>query len=322
MIAITLVVSFAVFAIAALLMVALNAGPSKPLKQRLDALQWESAPGQAEERSSTDIRREEEVSGAGWLNRWMVKINWAPAMRLVLSQADVKTPAETLLLISAGGWITVACIIYFRTGSLLPALLLSAAFIPLPLSYVLRKRARRFAKFEQQLPEALDMLVSALKVGHSLITGIGALGQDSTEPIAREFRQLFDEQNFGMDLRTAMTNLAVRVPLQDVRIFVSAALIQKESGGNLAEVLEKVAQTTRERFRLKKQIMVHTAQGRLTGWILSLLPVLLGFGMYMVNPEGMSVLWTHPVGLKMLYAALTMIIVGGLIIRKIVRIRV
>ena len=119
-----------------------------------------------------------------------------------------------------------------------------------------------------------------------------------------------------------MTNLAVRVPLQDVRIFVSAALIQKESGGNLAEVLEKVAQTTRERFRLKKQIMVHTAQGRLTGWILSLLPVLLGFGMYMVNPEGMSVLWTHPVGLKMLYAALTMIIVGGLIIRKIVRIRV
>lgn len=166
------------------------------------------------------------------------------------------------------------------------------------------------------------MLVSALKVGHSLVSGIGALGQDSAEPVAGEFRKLFEEQNFGLDMRAAMTNLATRVPLQDVRILVAAALIQKESGGNLAEVLEKVAHVTRERFRLKKQIMVHTAQGRLTGWILSLLPVVLGFGMYLVNPEGMSVLWTRPVGLKLLYTAVSMIVVGCLIIRKIVRVRV
>ena len=117
-------------------------------------------------------------------------------------------------------------------------------------------------------------------------------------------------------------NLTERAPIQDFRIFVAAVLIQKESGGNLAEVLEKVAETTRERFRLKKQVSVHTAQGRMTGWMLSLLPVALGLGMYFVNPDGMSVLWKRPIGLKMLYTAIGMDIVGALIIRKIVSIRV
>jgi len=135
-------------------------------------------------------------------------------------------------------------------------------------------------------------------------------------------RKCFDEQNFGVDLRTALLNLTERAPIQDFRIFVAAVLIQKESGGNLAEVLEKVAQTTRERFRLKKQVSVHTAQGRMTGWILSLLPVLLGVGMYLLNPDGMSVLWKRPLGLKMLYTAAGMEVVGALIIRKIVAIQV
>ena len=321
MIILILVVSTAVFAIAALIVIALGTGPSKRIKQRLDSLNRESAPAQFEE-TGADIRRKEHLSGIRWLNRWMVKLNLAPALRLLLYQADVRAQTETLLLTSLVGWALIALAIYFRTRSLLPSLLLSAGFIPVPFGYLLRKRRQRFAKFEQQFPEAIDMLVSALKVGHSLITGIGALAQESTEPVAGEFRKLFDEQNFGLDLRTGLTNLTTRVPLQDVRIFVAAALIQKESGGNLAEVLEKVAHTTRERFRLKKQIMVHTAQGRLTGWILSLAPVALGFGMYLVNPDGMSVLWTRPIGLKMLYAAVAMIAAGCLIIRKIVRIRV
>jgi tight adherence protein B len=320
-IGIIIVICLAVFGIATLALVALNGGPRPAIKKRLDALVWEAAATQLDEKPA-DIRREEQVSGVDWLNRWMIRMNIAVRTRLLLYQADVKTPAETLLLISAAGWGAIAFIIYLRTGAVLASLLLSAGFVPVPLLYVFRRRAKRFAKFEQQLPEALDMLVSALKVGHSLVTGIGALGQDSTEPIAQEFRKLFDEQNFGLDLRTAMANLATSVPLQDVRLFVAAALIQKESGGNLAEVLEKVAQTTRERFRLKKQISVHTAQGRLTGWILSLLPLVLGLGMYLVNPEGMSVLWTRPSGQKLLCTALSMIVVGCLIIRNIVRIRV
>ena len=145
------------------------------------------------------------------------------------------------------------------------------------------------------------MMVSALRVGHSMIASLGAVAQESPEPIGGEMRKCFEEQNYGVDLRTALVNLTERAPIQDFRIFVAAVLIQKESGGNLAEVLEKVAQTTRERFRLKKQVSVHTAQARMTGWVLSLLPVALGLGMYFVNPDGMSVLWKHPLGLKMLY---------------------
>jgi tight adherence protein B len=135
-------------------------------------------------------------------------------------------------------------------------------------------------------------------------------------------RKCFDEQNYGVDLRTALVNLTERVPIQDFRIFVAAVMIQKESGGNLAEVLEKVAQTTRERFRLKKQVSVHTAQGRMTGWVLSILPLALGLIMYFVNPDGMSVLWTRPMGVKLLYTAIGMEVVGALIIRKVVSIRV
>jgi tight adherence protein B len=321
MIAAILVVCFAVFAIAALVIMTMTTGPSKPVKQRLQALEPLMAPVQFEEKT-TNIRREEKVSGVVWLNHWMVKINLAPRARLLFHQAGMKASPETLLLTSLIGGVTIAGVIFLRTGSLFPAVVVASAFTPLPLIYVLRRRGQRFAKFEQQMPEALDMLVSALQVGHSLITAIGALSENCAEPVASEFRKLFDEQNFGIDLRTAMTNLTERVPVQDVRIFVAAILIQKESGGNLAEVLSKVAQTTRERFRLKKQIMVHTAQGRLTGRILSLLPAFLGLGMYFVNPEGMSILWTSPTGQKMLYGATGMIFVGWLIIRKIVAIKV
>ena len=137
-------------------------------------------------------------------------------------------------------------------------------------------------------------------------------------PSAAEFRICFDEQNYGLELRAAMDNLVTRVPLQDLRIVVTAILIQKESGGNLAEVLDKTAYVIRERFRLKRQVRVHTAQGRLTGWILSFLPVVLGIALYLINPDTMSLLWKREIGVKLLYASGTMTIIGALIIRKIV----
>jgi tight adherence protein B len=220
------------------------------------------------------------------------------------------------------GFAFCGCVFYFRFGAAVPALFLAAGFLPLPFLYVRRKRAKRLFQLEQQLPEALGMMVSALRVGHSLIASVGAIAQESPEPISGEMRKCFEEQNYGVDLRTALVNLTKRAPIQDFRIFVAAVLIQKESGGNLAEVLEKVAQTTRERFRLKKQVSVHTAQGRMTGWILSFLPVVLGLGMYIVNPDAMSILWTRSVGLTLLYTAITMDLIGALIIRKIVAIRV
>jgi tight adherence protein B len=188
-----------------------------------------------------------------------------------------------------------------------------------PFVYALHKRAQRFAKFEENLPETLDLMVSALRAGHSLVSALDLAANEAPDPIGKEFRICFDEQNYGLELKTAMSNLAERVPLQDLKIVITAILIQKESGGNLAEVFDKAAYVIRERFRLKRQVRVHTAQGRLTGWILSFLPIVLGIGLYFLNPESMSLLWTRAIGVKLLYLSGTMTIVGALIIRKIVR---
>ncbi len=147
---------------------------------------------------------------------------------------------------------------------------------------------------------------------------MGLVTRECPEPVGPEFRVAFDEQNYGLELKTALENMVSRMPVQDLRIVVTAIMIQKESGGNLAEVLEKTSQVIRERFRLKRQVMTHTAQGRLTGVILTLLPVVLGFAIYFINPKMMSLLWTRELGIKLLYTAAGMIIVGGLIIRKIV----
>jgi tight adherence protein B len=297
-------------------------GASKHGTLRLAALDRELASTDYGEKV-TDIRKaHRRLSAIPWLNHWLITLNLASVSGLYLYQAGVTLTLGTLILTSIAGFAFLGYILDLRFGAALPAALIAAGVLPLPFLYVRHRRTKRLSKLEQQLPEALGMMVSALRVGHSLIASLGAVAQDCHEPISGEIRKCFEENNYGVDLRTALMNLAVRAPIQDIRIFVAAVLIQKETGGNLAEVLENVAETTRERFRLKKQVSVHTAQGRMTGWILSLLPVGLGLAMYFVNPGGMSVLWTHPMGLKLLYTAIGMDIVGALIIRKIVCIRV
>jgi len=289
---------------------------------RLAALDNEFAATEYEE-TVTDIRKPQpRLSAIPWVNRWLTKLNLAAVSSLFLYQAGVTVTLNALLFISLGGFVALACILYFVFGAVVPAALIATGFLPLPFLYVRRRRASRLSKLEQQLPEALGMMVGALRVGYSLIASLGAVAQEAPEPIGSEMRKCFEEQNYGIDLRTALVNLTRRAPIQDLRIFVAAVLIQKESGGNLAEVLEKVAQTTRERFRLKRQVSVHTAQGRMTGWVLSFLPMGLGLLMYALNPSGMSVLWTRPMGVKLLYTAGVMDVIGALIIQKVVRIRV
>jgi tight adherence protein B len=234
----------------------------------------------------------------------------------------VKWTAGGLILISAACYILPAYLIYLRTGTIVFGAIIGLVAGAAPMMYVLQKRKRRFHKFEQELPEALDLMVSALRAGHSLVSALGLVARESPDPIGPEFRICFEEQNYGLELRTAMNNLLTRVPLQDLRIVATAILIQKESGGNLAEVLDKTAHVIRERYRLKRQVLVHTAQGRLTGWILSFLPIVLGIGLYMVNPKAMSLLWHRPIGLKLIYTAIALTVAGALIIRKIVNMEV
>jgi tight adherence protein B len=252
----------------------------------------------------------------------MLKKELAPRIRTLLNQSGLKWTVGALLLMSITCFVIPAYLIYLRTGVFIFALLIGLLAGFGPLAFVLHKRSSRFNQIERELPESLDLMVSALRAGHSLIAALRLVAYESPEPIGGEFRTCFDEQNYGLELRIAMENLVNRVPLQDLRIVVTAILIQKESGGNLAEVLDKGAYVIRERFRLKKQIQVHTAQGRLTGWILSFLPVVLGVALYLVDPKTMSILWTRPIGIKLLYASAAMTITGALIIRKIVNMQV
>jgi tight adherence protein B len=323
MLLLMVLVFLVVFAVFALILLGSGSGAPQQTKKTLALLQSALASGAASVRDQmVDIRKQELLSAVPWINRWLAKIELAPRLRALLYQANLKWTAGGMLLMSLACFAFPAYLIYLRTGAGILALLIGILLGGLPLAYVLQKRNQRFNKFEQGLPQALDLMVSALRAGHSLASSLGLVARESPDPIGHEFRICHEEQNYGLELRTAMENLIVRVPLQDVRIVATGILIQKESGGNLAEVLEKAGHVIRERFTLKRQIRVHTAQGRLTGWILSFLPIVLGFALYLVNPDTMSILWKRPIGIKLLYTAGCMTIAGSLIIRKIVRMEV
>ena len=311
------------FIVTVLLLTASQAGASKSLRETLTRLDSVTLPAtQAHVDDFAFLKREELLSSIPWLDRWLRSFNVFGRLRLLLRQADARWTVGGLIASSVGCWALASTLLYLRTGTLIPAVLLGAVAATIPWLLLLRKRARRFDTFEAMLPEALDLIVSALRAGHGLNSAIGAVAKEMSGPIAMEFRQCFDEQNFGLELRSAMLNMAARVPIQDVKIIVTAILVQKESGGNLAEVLNNVATIIRERFRLKQEIRTRTAQGRLTGWILGGLPTVLGVGLYLANPEYISLLWTNPIGLKMLYGAAGLTLIGALIIRKIVRVQV
>jgi tight adherence protein B len=309
-----------IFLVVALLLIASGTGASQRTKQTLSLLGAALAVGTRQlEDQIVDIRKHELLSAVPWINRWLLKIELAPRLRSTLYQANVKWTAGGLLLLSLACFVIPSYLLYLRTGAVPFALLLGLLLGATPFVYVLQKRRQRFNKFEEELPEALNLMVSALRAGHSLVAALGLVGSESPDPIGSEFKICCDEQNYGLELRTALDNLVSRVPLQDMRIVTTAILIQKESGGNLAEVLDKTAYVIRERFRLKRQVRIHTAQGRLTGWILSFLPIVLGIALYFVNPDHMSLLWKRDIGVKLMYAAGLMTITGALIIRKIVR---
>jgi tight adherence protein B len=320
---IVVVVFVGAFAVFALLMVATGTGATQQTKKVLARLDSALATSWTNSNDIVvDLRKQELLSAIPWINRWLMKIELAPRLRLLLYQANLKWTAGGLILMTGVAFAIPAYLAYLKTGTTLLALLVGAAAGAMPFMFVLFKRGQRFKKFETELPDALELMVSALRVGHSLNAALSLVGRECPDPISTEFRICFDEQNYGLELRTAMDNLVTRVPLQDLKIVSTAILIQKESGGNLAEVLEKTSHVIRERFRLKRQIMTHTAQGRLTGLILTLLPIILGILLYFLNPKSMSLLWTREIGIKLLYASAAMTFVGGLIINKIVNIDV
>ena len=191
-----------------------------------------------------------------------------------------------------------------------------------PFMFLRHAASRRLAKFEEQFPEAIDLIARALRAGHAFTTGLGMVADDVEEPVRTEFRLLHDRQNYGMPLPDALKSLAVRVPLLDARFFATAVLTQRESGGNLSEVLDGLSKLIRERFKLKRQVRTLSAHGRITGWVLAALPIALAGLMFVISPEHIGLLFTDPLGVRMIVAAGVLQVIGFIAMQRIVNIEI
>ena len=307
------------FSVVALIAIASGSGASAQAKQVHATLDSALATDSPEERGPIlDLRKTERLSSIPWLNRKLLSFELTPRVQSLIYQADLKWTPGGMLAGCALCFMSIGYLAYWRTDSVLIALAAGLLASAMPYFWARHKRGKRLDKFQEGLPEALDLMVNALRAGHSLIAAMGSVARECADPLGCEFKACFEEQNYGLEMKTALDNMINRVPLQDLRIVSTAIMIQRESGGNLAEVLDKTSHVIRERFRLKRQVSVHTAQGRMTGWVLTLLPVILGIALYFVNPDMMSLLWKNPMGIKLLWSSFGMIVVGGLIIRHIV----
>jgi tight adherence protein B len=242
-----------------------------------------------------------------------------PVERLLVEAGLTMTVGTFMLMIVVAG-AAGGVLAWMFTGMFSAAVAAAVVGAVLPYLVVNRKRTVRLRTFEEQFPEAIDLISRALRAGHAFTTGLGMVADEIPAPVGQEFRRLYDEQNFGMSLPDAMRAMAHRVPVLDARFFVTAVLTQRESGGNLSEVLDNLASVMRERFKLKRQIRVISAHGRISAWVLSCLPPALAGVLFLLSPEFMAILWEDPLGVRLVIAAITLQLVGTFIISRLVRI--
>jgi tight adherence protein B len=269
-----------------------------------------------------DILRHDTYSNIPWLNRFLNRFRIASRLKRLIAEADLNWTVGYLVLGSLVALFAVYWIGAFAyPGTLVVPILAVCAFLS-PYSFLYLKRRRQFTRFSKILPDAMDLVSRALRAGHSLTAAIDLVGQEIADPVGKEFRRVSEEQNLGLPLRDALLSFADRVPTSDVQFLVAAMLIQRETGGNLVEVLDKTTTLLRDRIRLQGEIRIYTAQGRLTGWILCLLPIAMYFALTAINPDYTKPLTTDPMGQRLLIIGSGLMILGVLVIRKIVRIKV
>jgi tight adherence protein B len=269
-----------------------------------------------------DLRKEmHALSTIGPINSLLMRGRSRTAtLQQMLEQAGMKMTVGTLLAACA---VAAALTFFLLQASIgwfsisIPAAVLASVA---PVSAVKYKRTLRMRKFEEQFPEALDLLGRALRAGHAFTTGIEMIAAEMPEPIGPEYRILYDQQNFGMPMPDALKLFAERIPVLDARFFVTAVLIQRESGGNLSEVLDNLARVMRERFRVKRQMRVISAHGRITGWILVCLPPALAVILFGINAEQRTLMFNDPLGQQLMAVALGLQVMGTLIMRKIINV--
>jgi len=274
------------------------------------------------EGDGSTILRRQSLSATPWLDEIIRDIPGAMDLAQMIRQAGMHWQVSSVMLGSAGLGIFVAWMASLGVPSVLLCVIIGIIAGSLPVLYLYIMREIRFRKCDRLLPDAVDLMARGLRAGHAVPAVLEMVGQEIAEPLAGEFRILHEEQNLGLPLRDAMLNLVDRVPRDDMRFLATAILLQKETGGNLALILDKTASLARERQRLYGQLAIYTAQGRITGWILCIAPFIMFGLLSAVNWKYEKVLFTNPTGLKVVYVGLGMMLLGVLAIRKIIDIKV
>jgi len=272
--------------------------------------------------SSQSILRNELLGQTPKFKRSLQRLPFTERVRNLLDQADLDVQAGTfvlVILLLGGfgllvGWTVASNVVHGVVFGLL------LGFLPYMVACI--KRNRRLKQFTEQFPDALELMGSSLRAGHAFTASLGLVSEEMADPIATEFQRVFEEQNYGMRLEDALGGLMRRIDSLDLKFFTMAVLIQKETGGNMAEILDKIGATIRERFKILGQVKTLTAQGRLSGWVLGFLPLGLGTALYLMNPNYIGCLFTKPAGKALLGAATVLQVTGFLIIRKIINIKV
>ena len=268
------------------------------------------------------LLRDEQLSKIPAFDTLLRRSARVSAMQEALLQAGMKFRAGNFLLLCVlcGIAAGLATVLYTRNVAIAWAALVIGGF--LPYSVVSYRRQKRFEKFEELFPDAIDTLARAVRAGHAFTTALEMISNETTEPLASEFRKLYEEQKFGLPVRDALMNLTERIPLVDVKFFVTAVMLQRETGGNLAEILDNLSYVIRERFKIQRQVKVHTAQGRLTMLLLMGMPPTVLTILYIFSPEFVHPLFYDPIGHILLVGSIVLQTVGYFVIRKIIKIQV
>lgn len=324
------IIALVVFVLVAVLVFAVGSfldqrsAQARMLRDRLATVQ------KAEQTTSEDLAllRDEMMSKIPALDTLLRRSERMANFQIFLEQADLKVRAGNILMLCVVSAVVVGVIGYFVAGSLPPnqAVLFVVVGVilggTLPYSYASYRRTKRFQKFEELFPNAIDTLARAVRAGHAFTTALELIANEIAEPIASEFRKLFEEQKFGLPVRDALMNLAARVPLVDIKFFVTAVMLQRETGGNLAEILDNLSYVIRERFKIMRQVRVYTAQGRLTMMLLMGLPPIIVVVMLTTNPAFIKPLFADPIGHTLVVAGIVLQTIGYFVIRKIIQIQV
>ena len=289
------------------------------LRERLEAVQKAAERQPSEELA---LLRDEMLSEIPALDTLLRRSTSVSNLQLLLSQAGLEMRAGNLLMLCVGSAIVFGLIVSVLSKSAVFGAVGVLAGAILPYSYVSFQRSKRFGKFEELFPEAIDTLARAVRAGHAFTTALELIANEISDPVASEFRKLFEEQKFGMPVRDALLNLTERVPLVDVKFFVTAVMLQRETGGNLAEILDNLSYMIRERFKILRQVRVHTAQGRLTMLLLMALPPIIVIAMLVISPTFIRPLFTDPLGHIFVVGAIAMQTLGYFVIRRVIRIQV